>query len=61
MVSPNARITNIDTKIDNGMDMAMMKVLRQLPKNKRISVAVSKEAITASCKTLSIADFTKID
>ena len=61
MVSPIALSKMIELRIDKGMEMAMMQVLRQLPKNSKMSAAVRQEAITASCSTLSMAALTKMD
>ncbi len=61
MVSPSALSARIDDRMDKGIDTAMMQVLRQLPRKSRISAAVSNEAMMASCSTLLIAAFTKID
>ncbi len=38
MVSPSALITQMETRIDRGIETAMMIVLRQLPRNSRIIV-----------------------
>jgi len=51
----------IEVRIDSGMEIAMMIVLRQLPMNNRIIKAVSAPAITASRITPSIAPFTNTD
>ena len=46
--------------MESGMEIAMMSVLRQLPKNSRIIRAVSAAAITASRMTPETAARTKI-
>ena len=51
----------IDVRIDKGIDIAMMTVLRQLPRNSRIMAAVRHAAISASRITPSIAAFTNSD
>ena len=51
----------IDVRIDNGIDTAMMQVLRQLPRNSRIRAAVRQAAITASRTTPLMAARTKPD
>ena len=61
MVSPSADRQMIEARIDSGMEMAMISVLRQLPRNSRIMSAVSAAAITASRTTPAIAARTKID
>ena len=61
MVSPRALITQIETRIDSGIEIAMMIVLRQLPRNSRIMAAVRQAAIIASRTTPLTAARTKID
>ena len=51
----------IEARIDSGMEMAMISVLRQLPRNSRIMRAVSRAAMTASRTTPEMAPRTKID
>ena len=51
MVSPSAARQMIEVRIDSGMEIAMISVLRQLPRNSRIMSAVSAAAITASRTT----------
>ena len=48
MVSPSADSAISDVKIDSGIEIAMISVLRQLPRNSRIIIAVSTAAISAS-------------
>ena len=48
MVSPNRLITIIDVRTDKGIETAIISVLRQLPRNKRIIRPVSPAAITPS-------------
>jgi hypothetical protein len=50
-----------DDRMDRGMDVATMTVLRQLPRNTRIMRAVSAAAITASRTTPSMEARTKTD
>ena len=50
-----------EVRIDNGIDMAMMIVLRQLPRNRRIIRPVNTAAITASRITPVTDPRTKID
>ena len=47
--------------MDRGMDTAMMQVLRQLPRNRRMSAAVRQAAIKASRTTPLMAARTKPD
>jgi hypothetical protein len=61
MVSPSAPSTMTAPRIDSGIEMAMMIVLRQLPRKIRIIDAVSAVAISASRMTPTTADLTKID
>ena len=61
MVSPIACNTRIDEKIDRGMEMAIMVVIRQLPKNNKSIKAVKSAAIKASWITPFTAALTKID
>ncbi len=49
------------SRIDSGIDIAMMQVLRQLPRKSRIIAAVSAAAISASCTTPCTAAFTNTD
>ena len=61
MVSPSADRQMIEARIESGMEIAMMRVLRQVPRNRRIMSAVRLAAITASRTTPEIAARTKID
>ena len=61
MVSPSALRAMIEDKIDKGIEMAMMRVLRQLPRNRRIMTAVRQAAMSASRTTPTTAPRTKID
>src|SRR5271155_3902521 len=61
IVSPSALITMIEVRIDNGMDTAMIKVLRQLPKNTRIMNPVRQAAINPSRITPVMDALTNID
>ena len=60
-VSPMQYRAMMEVNIDNGIDTAMMQVLRQLPRNTRINAAVSAAAITASRTTPLMAARTKPD
>ena len=61
MVSPSADRQMMEARIDSGIEIAMMRVLRQVPRNRRIMSAVRLAAITASRTTPEIAARTKID
>ena len=61
MVSPVTLSTMIEVRIASGIEVAMISVLRQLPRNIRIMNAVRQAAIKASRTTPLIAPFTKID
>src|SRR5271154_7126317 len=61
MVSPIALNAMIEVRIASGMDVAMIKVLRQLPRKVRIMKAVRQAAINVSLTTPLIAPRTKID
>ena len=61
MVSPIALSTMIDVRMANGIEVAMMTVLRQLPRNVRIMNAVRHAAMSVSLTTPLIAPRTKID
>ena len=61
MVSPSADRQTIEARIDSGIEMAMISVLRQLPRNSRIMSPVSAAAITASRTTPVMAARTKTD
>ncbi|MPN13792.1 hypothetical protein SDC9_161118 [bioreactor metagenome] len=60
-VSPSRYSTISEHMMANGIDTAMMQVLRQLPRNSRIIAAVRLAAISASWTTLSIAAMTNRD
>jgi hypothetical protein len=51
----------IEDRIDKGIDTAIMQVLRQLPRNTRMSAAVRQAAINASRTTPLMAARTKPD
>ena len=61
IVSPIADSIKIADKTDNGIETAMITVLRQLPKKSKIIAAVKQAAIKASRKTPSMADLTNKD
>ena len=61
IVWPMKLSTMIEVRIDSGIDTAMMRVERQLPRNSRIISAVRQAAMTASRMTLTTAPLTKID
>ena len=60
-VSPRTESAVIEPRIDSGIDMAMISVERQLPRNSRIIRLVRAAAITPSRTTLLIAPVTKTD
>ena len=51
----------MDVRMDNGMEMAMMSVLRHEPRNSRIIKPVKAAAMTPSLTTPLMAAFTKSD
>ncbi len=57
IVSPSMAITVTENRIDSGIDMMMMMVERQLPRNSRIITPTSPAARTASRNTPTIAPF----
>jgi hypothetical protein len=61
MVSPRALRTMIDVRIESGMETAMIRVLRQLPRKTKIMNPVRHAAIKASRTTPSIDASTKMD
>jgi len=61
IVSPRALRTTKDERMERGMEMAMISVLLQSPRNKRIIMAVRQPAMMASRTTPSIALVTKMD
>jgi hypothetical protein len=61
MVSPIALNAMIDVRIARGIEVAMISVLRQLPRKVRIIKAVRHAAISVSLTTPLIAPRTKID
>ncbi len=61
IVSPSADRQMIEARIDSGMEMAMITVLRQLPRNSSTMSAVRDAAITPSRTTPVMAPRTKID
>ncbi len=61
MVCPIALSTMIEVRIAKGIEVAMMTVLRQLPRNVRIMKAVRQAAISVSLTTPLIAPRTKMD
>jgi len=60
-VSPIALSAARDARTESGMEMAMMSVLRQEPRNSRIIKAVKAAAITPSRTTPLMAAFTNMD
>ena len=60
-VSPSADSTTIEPSIDSGIEIAMITVERQLPRNSRIIRLVSSAAITPSSATPLIAPRTNTD
>ena len=61
MVSPSALNAMIDVRMASGIEVAIMSVLRQLPRKVRIIRAVRHAAITVSRTTPLMAPRTKID
>ncbi len=61
IVSCRAASVKIELKIESGIEIAMITVLRQLPRNSRINTPVRQAAIIASRTTPLIAARTKID
>ena len=61
MVWPSADRQAIDARMDSGIEIVMISVLRQLPRNRRISSPVRAAAIAASRMTPEMAARTKID
>ena len=61
MVSPSALSTMMEVRIESGIETAMMRVLRQLPRKIRIMRPVRQAAMTASRMTPLIEARTKID
>ena len=60
-VAQQAQHRQIDERIDSGIETATMNVLRQLPRKRRIIVAVSNPAMMLSFTTPAIAAGTKSD
>ena len=61
IVSPSAARQAIEARMDSGMEMKMMRVLRQLPRNSRIIRPVRQAAMVASRTTPEMEAFTKTD
>ncbi len=61
IVSPVAPSMMMEARIDSGMEMAMMSVLRQLPRNSSTIMAVSAAAMSASVTTPLMAARTNTD
>ena len=61
MVSPRKLSTMTEVRIDSGIETAMIRVLRQLPRKSRIISAVRQAAMIASWMTPVIAPRTKTD
>ena len=61
IVCPNRLSTITDVKIYNGMEIAIIRVLRQLPRKSKIIKAVKQAAMMASRMTPLTAALTKID
>ena len=53
--------TQIDVRMDNGIEMQTINVLRQLPRNNKIISAVKQAAIAASLRTSLMDVRTNID
>ena len=60
-VSPSALSAMIEDRIESGIEMAMIRVLRQLPRKRRIMAAVRQAAMRASRITEKTAPRTKTD
>ena len=61
MVSPSMLRAVIEDRIERGIEMAMITVLRQLPRKRRIMAAVRQAAMSASRTTPEMAPRTKTD
>ena len=61
IVCPKALSTRIEVRMESGMEIAIISVLRQLPRNTRIMMPVKQAAITASRITPLTAARTKMD
>ncbi len=61
MVSPSEVKTTIEVRIESGMEVQTMSVLRQLPRKSRIMRAVRNAAIDASRNTPKIEARTNTD
>ncbi len=61
MVSPRKLRIMTDVKMDSGIEMAMINVLRQLPRKSRIIKPVRHAAMTASRMTPFTEPRTKMD
>ena len=61
MVSPSALSAKREQRIDSGIEIAMITVLRQLPRKTRIMMAVKQAAIMPSRSTARMEARTKID
>lgn len=60
-VWPSAQRVMIDTRIDRGMEITTINVLRQLPRNSRIISPVSRAAMIPSLTTPCTEARTKTD
>ncbi len=60
-VSPMALSKMMEVRMESGMEMAMMSVLRQFPRNRRIMAAVRQAAVNPSLSTPAIAARTNSD
>ena len=61
MVSPRSLRMEMDVRIESGIEIHTMRVLRQLPRNRRITAPVSAAAIRVSRTTPPIAARTNSD
>ena len=61
MVSPSALNTQMEVRMESGIEIAMISVLRQLPRNSRIMMAVRQAAMMASRTTPLTAARTNMD
>ena len=61
IVCPQSASNAAEVRMESGMEMHTITVLRQLPRNNKIISAVRNAASTASCSTLPMASRTKTD
>ena len=61
MVWPSQDSTRIELRIESGMDVATIRVERQLPTNSRTAMPARQAAVTISCTTSSIEARTNVE